>query len=105
MSYSELFDITLGVKQCESLSPVLLIIFINDINECIDINSFTEKDVRLFSIFMLIFADDIALFTTNPESLQLQLNSIYQYSCKWGLKINLNKTKICIFEKSNCTFR
>ena len=56
---------------------------------------------------MMLFADDIALFTTNPESLQLQLNSIYQYSCKWGLKININKTKICIFEKrkSNCTFR
>ena len=52
---------------------------------------------------MLLFADDIALFTTNQESLQLQLNSIYQYSCKWGLKINVNKTKICIFEKRKST--
>jgi len=31
--------------------------------------------------------------------LQSQLNSIYTYSLKRGLKINVNKTKICIFEK------
>ena len=48
---------------------------------------------------MLLFADDIALFITNPESLQLQLNALYDYSCKWGLKINVKKTKICNFEK------
>ena len=53
---------------------------------------------------MLLFADDIALFTTNPETLQNQLNQVHQYSCKWGLKINVNK--ICIFEKkkTNCNF-
>ena len=103
MSYSELFDVTLGVKQGEPLSPLLFILFINDINDCININNLTEKDIRLLSIYMLLFADDIALFTTNQESLQLQLNSIYQYSCKWGLKINVNKTKICIFEKRKST--
>ena len=26
-------------------------------------------------------------------------DSIYQYSVKWGLTINVNKTKLCIFEK------
>jgi len=49
---------------------------------------------------MLLFADDIALFTTNPETLQNQPNQVHQYSCKWGLKINVNKTKICICEKN-----
>jgi len=41
---------------------------------------------------MLLFAEDIALFTTNPESLKLQFNAI---------------TKICIFKKkkSNCLFK
>ena len=27
------------------------------------------------------------------------LDSVYKYSDKWGLKINVNKTKVCIFEK------
>ena len=48
---------------------------------------------------MLLFADDIALFSTSPDGLQLQLNNINTYSKRNGLKININKTKICIFEK------
>ena len=48
---------------------------------------------------MLLFADDIALFTTDLTSLQNQLDTVASYSNKWGLKINVNKTKICIFEK------
>ena len=29
----------------------------------------------------------------------MQINSLNQYSKKWGLKINVNKTKVYIFEK------
>ena len=47
---------------------------------------------------MLLFADDIVLFTTDPLSLQSQLDAISNYSSMWGLKINVDKTKICIFE-------
>ena len=39
------------------------------------------------------------MFTTDPNSLQAQLDAIHRYSRKWGLKINVAKTKICIFEK------
>ena len=46
-----------------------------------------------------MFADDIVLFTTDPVSLQAQINCIHDYSRNWGLKINVKKTKICIFEK------
>ena len=51
---------------------------------------------------MLLFADDIVLFTTDPSSLQTQLNNVQQYSSKWGLKINTGKTKVCIFENRKC---
>ena len=47
---------------------------------------------------MLLFADDIVLFTTDPHSLQSQLGAVSNYSSTWGLKINVGKTKICIFE-------
>jgi len=102
MSYSGLFNVTLCVKQGEPLSPLLFILFINDVNDCIHNNNLTENDL---SIYMLLFADDFALFTTKPESLQLQLNALYDYSCKWGLKINVKKTKICIFEKKKSRSR
>jgi len=48
---------------------------------------------------MILFADDIVLFTTDPNSLQSQIDAVHHYSVKWGLKINISKTKICVFEK------
>ena len=103
MSYSELFDISLG----EPLSPLLFILFVNDVKDNIDFENLTDSDINLLSIFMILFADDIALFTTDPVSLRCQLDALYRYSCEWGLKINTNKTKICMFEsrKSICNFR
>ena len=37
--------------------------------------------------------------STDLISLQVQIDNIYQYALRWGLKINVKKTKICIFEK------
>lgn len=75
----------------------------NDISQSIDVTSLTEKDCNLLSMYMILFADDIVLFTTDPNSLQKQLDSINEYSCKWGLKINVAKTKICILRNVDKT--
>ena len=98
MNFSEFFDISIGLKQGEPLSPLLFLLFINDITDYIDMVNLSDKDIEQLSLYLLLFADDIALFTTNPISLQAQLDSISQYSTSCGLKINVNKTKVCIFE-------
>ena len=99
MSYSELFDLTLGVKQGEPLSPLLFILFINDIKDYMDFTNLSVNDIEKLSLYMLLFADDIALFTTDPKNLQTKLDCINRFSCQWGFTINVDKAKICIFER------
>ena len=96
---SDVFDVTLGLKQGEPLSPLLFILFINDISNSLNLNDLSESDLSHLCIYLLMFADDLILFSTSPDSLQLMLDNVFEYSSKWGLKIDVNKTKVCIFEK------
>ena len=98
MEMSQFFNVSVGFKHGEPLSPLLFILFINDIFSCINVNSLVEKDLNELCMYLMLFADDIVLFTTDPISLQAQIYNIYQYSLRWGLKINVKKTKMCNFE-------
>ena len=92
-----MFDVTIRLKQGEPLSPILFILFINDIRNALDFSTMSEKGLNYLSLHKLLFADDIVLFTTDPLSLQSQLDAISNYSSVWGLKIIVDKTKFCIF--------
>ena len=59
MQLSDLFDVTVGLKQ--ALSPILFILFINYIAENLNLNDLTDKDLDLLSMFLILFADDIVL--------------------------------------------
>ena len=89
----------MGVKQSDPSSPMLFMMFINDINLCIndDLEGvFTVEDIKLF---LLLHADDLVIFAKSPETLQAMLLDIEYYCNAWGLKINTAKTKTMIFEK------
>ena len=45
----------------------------------------------------LMYADDLSLFSDNVIGLQRLLNCLEQFCSKWGLAVNLNKTKIVVF--------
>ena len=96
---SEFIDIAVGLKQGEPLSPLLFILFVNDIRDSFNLGNLTQSDIEHLSVYMLMFADDMVLFTTDKKSLQKQLNDISEYAKQWGLKINVGKSKICIFER------
>lgn len=71
---SENFDTYMGVKQGEPLSPLLFIFFVNDMYESLnsaDVPCITLDEMQ---IFLLLFADDLALFSYTEEGLQLLLN-------------------------------
>ena len=86
----EFFDISIGLKQGEPLSPLLFLLFIYDITDYIDMVNISDKVFEQLSLYLLLFADDIALFTTHSKSLQAQRDSKSQYSTSCGLKLMLN---------------
>ena len=55
--------------------------------------------MNTFNIFMLLYADDIVLFSNSPEELQEGLNLLSNYCKRWKLKINISKTKVMVFRR------
>lgn len=52
-----------------------------------------------FQLFMLIFADDIALMSDTVKGLQSQLNVLSEFCDTYILKVNENKTKMLFSKK------
>ena len=62
----------------------------------IDFNALTDSDSQLLPKNLILFADDIVVFATSPESLQAQIDCLYKYSCKWSFEMYIDRTKICV---------
>ena len=99
---TETFSTTVGVKQGCVLSPTLFNLFISDLP-----NIFDESccPVTLFdtSISCLMFADDLVLISQTVTGLQNGLHKLNAYCEKWHLFVNVEKTKIIVFNKSGKT--
>ena len=89
----------LGVRQGDTLSPILFKIFINDLVEI-----FGDKcdAVSLGDLILncLMYADDVILVSQSEQILQNCLNKLETYCEHWCLDINMNKTKSLVFNKS-----
>ncbi|MES9883266.1 MAG: reverse transcriptase family protein [Sedimenticola sp.] len=99
---SDFFDSSVGVKQGEPLSPILFLIFIDDMAEHLRNN--TDADfvtIDQLQIFLLLFADDTALFAETEYGLQSLLNGLHDYCNRWGITVNIGKTKVVVFQGSN----
>ena len=106
---SDFFQSFRGVRQSENLSPVLFALFLNDLESFLNQNSCNGIDLeipdepisRYIKMFVLLYADDTAIFGTSEENFQHNLNIFYEYSKIWKLDINFDKTKILIFGTRN----
>ena len=74
-------------------------LFLNDLEELFVSEGYDGLDIDMFKIFMLLYADDIVIFSKSAEELHESLNLLVDYCNRWKLKINVKKTKIMIFRK------
>ena len=82
-----------------SLSPFLFSMFLNDIEKHLELNGFKGINMYMTKLFILLYADDIVVFSDSAEGPQNGLNSLFIYCQRWKLKINVMKTKIIVFRK------
>ena len=78
---SNFFEIALGVKQGEPLSPLLFILFVNDVYSDLitaDGNcNVAGVEINHLCFFLLLFSDDMVLFSKDPIELQSLLDKLY----------------------------
>ena len=97
--YSSAIPCKLGVKQGCNLSPLLFNLFINDIHSIFD-PTCEAVSVNENKFNSLSFADDLVLLSESRTGLQHCLDKLEKYCFDWGLKVNLSKTKVVVFNKS-----
>ena len=54
-------------------------------------------------LFALLYADDAVIFSKSSNGLQNMLDKFNKYCKRWNLKVNVEKTKVMIFEKGRKT--
>ena len=88
-----------GIRQGDSLSPLLFCLFIDDIK-----NLFDQDDdpcsVGNLQLSHLLYADDLILISESQQGLRNSINKLSAYCNRWNLKINMAKTKILVFTPS-----
>ena len=101
---SECFDSLVGVKQGEPLSPLLFILFLNDLADELEVNvNYFDTDgdeIEQVQKFILLFADDTLLLAETENELQYMLNKLCIYCKIWNIIVNTDKTKIMVFKLS-----
>ena len=87
-----------GLKQGCCLSPTLSNIFQNDLHEIFDENC-DPLSIGAIAINSMSWADDLVIASLSKEGLQSCLNKLSLYCKKWGLEVNVEKTKTMTFSK------
>ena len=93
------FECFLGVRQGECLSPFLFSMYVNDLEEEFRLNGLDGIDIGSLKLLLLLYADDITLFSETEEGLRNGINILNAYCNRWKLKVNISKTKVVVFRK------
>ena len=103
---TETFAINQGVKQGCILSPLLFNIFISDLSKSLDEGESTPLKIDDYkTLNSLIWADDLLLFSETENALKNILKNLENYTKVNLIRVNLDKTKCMIFNKTGRIIR
>ena len=96
---SDFFVSRNGLKQGCVLSPLLFCLFIEELHTAIIDSGTTgiQLSPDIIEIFILMFADDIAMLADSVVGLQRLFNILHRHCLRWELSVNLNKTNVVVF--------
>ena len=77
----------------------LVSMYINDIEDEFYLHGIDGIEIDSIKLFLLLYEDDITIFSETAEGLQDDLNLLGSYCTKWKLTLNTEKTKIVVFRK------
>ena len=95
------FNINGGVRQGDNLAPTLFAMYINSLAKVIKEENCGIDIGNNIKISILLYADDIVLLSDTPEGLQRELDVLNTWIKKYRMAVNMEKTKIIHFRKSN----
>ena len=90
---SDWFPVSSGVRQGDSLSPLLFACYINDLpTELNDVKSGIYMGSEQLSLLM--YADYIVMLAPNEKCAQKQLDVMSNWCNRWGMHINPKKSQV-----------
>ena len=97
------FKCSVGLIQGESLSRLLYSLHVNDMEVELIKQNCKFHELRMLNLYLLMYADDMVLFSESIQELQKMIDVVNLYSNEYDLYINMSKTKIVIFRnRGNC---
>ena len=94
-----------GVKQGDVLSPLLFNYFINDLVKELSHPNMDPVVIENNSYNILLYADDIVLLSETDSGLQNCLNRLHSYCESWKLEVNIDKSKVIVFNSNGKTYK
>ena len=94
-----------GVKQGDVLSPIILNLFIDDLVKKLNSSSPGAISINGLSINSPLYADGIVVLPNSKEALQTFLDIYDDYCKSWKLHMNMDKSKVVVFNLNGKHFK